>query len=69
MEVSEGRKYFHEKKKTKQELKRRENNKIKQTNEERQAQETKSTILVKIFMDQTQPIRNLHRNVFILHLP
>ena len=68
MEVSEGRKYFHEKK-TEQELKRGENNKIKQTNEERQAQETKSTILVKIFMDQTQPIRNLHRNVFILHLP
>lgn len=33
MEVSEGRKYFHEKK-TKQELKRGENNKIKQTNEE-----------------------------------
>lgn len=68
MEVSKGRKYFHEKK-TKQELKRGENNKIKQTNEERQAQETKSTILVKIFMDQTQPIRNLHRNVFILHSP
>lgn len=68
MEVSEGRKYFHEKK-TKQELKRGENNKIKQTNEERQAQETKSMILVKIFMYQTQPIRNLHRNVFILHLP